>query len=125
MTLSDLARDMRAIPPRAARDMREIVRDGVRAGATLSRQNAERTSGAHGKHAPKAISSEMHSGGGLFGNSISGEWGFDANKPQGGMSWETGSRNQPAHLPLAKAADIIGPQFAVEVHRATGRWYWL
>ena len=124
MSLADLERDMRAIPPRAIRDLTGIVRDGVRAGAILTRANAERSSGAHGKHHPKSITPEMHRGRGLFGNSISGEWGAEANKPQGDMEFERGSRNQPPHLNHAKAADVIAPIFAHEVHRATADWFW-
>lgn len=124
MTLADLERDMRMIPIRAARDLTGIVRDGVKAGALLARTNAERTAGRHGLHYPKSITSELHRGRGLFGNSISGEYGPDSSRPQGGMSFETGSRNQPPHLDLAKSADLIGSVFGQEVHDATGDWFW-
>lgn len=125
MSLADLERDMRAIPPRAIRDLTGIVRDGIRAGADEARALATRTAGSHGKHYPKSITSEMNRGRGLFGNSISGEYGPDVNKLQGGMTgFETGSRNQPPHLDLAKSADLIGPIFGHEVHNATGDWFW-
>ena len=34
----------------------------------------------------------------------------DVAKPQGDMSFERGSRNQPPHLDLNRSADVIGPQ---------------
>lgn len=125
MSLADLERDLRTIARKAPRDMIGTVRDGVRAGAVLTRANAERTSGAHGVHFPKSITAEMHAGRGLFGNSYSGEWGAEKNRPQGGMSFDEGSRNQSSpHLAHAKAADVVGPAFGQEVHRMTGRWFW-
>ena len=122
--LGDLARDMEKIPPKARKDMRDTVRDGVRAGAELARINAKRTSGTHGKHYPKSITASMNRGGGLFGNVISGEYGPDSAKKQGGMSFENGSKNQPPHRDLARSADIIGPSFAQEVRKLPDRWFW-
>lgn len=123
-SIGDLARDLEQIPPKARNDMRDTVRDGVRAGAELAKANAKRTAGAHGKHYPRSITSSMNRGGGLFGNVISGEYGPDPSKPQGGMSFENGSRNQPPHRDLAKSADIIGPSFAQEVRALPDRWFW-
>lgn len=66
------------------------------------RANARATSGQHGKHYPNAITSEVHGD--------EGEVGPDSGMPQGGMSFEEGSRNQPPHLDGQKAADVVGPQ---------------
>lgn len=122
--IDDLADDMVAIARRVRPDMRGVVRDGIRAGADLARTNARRTAGKHGKHYPKAITAEMHTGGGLFGNMISGEYGPDASRPQGGMSFEFGSRNQPPHLDLARSADVIGPAFERSVRDQIDEWFW-
>lgn len=122
-TLEDLASDLRKVATTARRDMVGVVRDGIRAGSTEARTLAKRTAGAHGKHYHKAITSEML-GAGLFGNTISGEYGPDVNKPQGGMSFERGSRNQPPHNDLAKSADLVGPIFAREVAQLPDRWFW-
>lgn len=122
--LGDLARDMKAIAVRVRPDMRGVVRDGLRVGTMLAKENARRSSGTHGKHYPKSITSEMHSGLGLFGNSISGEYGPDSSRPQGGMSFEFGSRNQPPHLDLARSADVISPSFARSVDDQVGEWFW-
>lgn len=122
--IDDLASDMAAIPPKARIEMRDTVRDGIRAGNTLARDNARRSAGAHGKHYPRAFTSEMHAGLGLFGNTISGEYGPDIARPQGGMSFEFGSRNQKPHLDLSRSADVIGPSFGQEVGQLVDRLFW-
>lgn len=122
--IDDLASDLADIAARVKPDMRGVVRDGIRVGADLAKANAKRTAGSHGKHYPKSISSEMDSDLGLFGNTISGEYGPDAARPQGGMSFEFGSRNQPPHLDLARSADIVGPAFARSVRDQIDEWFW-
>lgn len=122
--VGDLARDMKAIAVRVKPDMRAVVRDGIRVGREIAKANAKRTAGAHGKHYPKSITAEMHNSLGLFGNTISGEYGPDSSKPQGGMSFEHGSRNQPPHLDLAKSADRVGPSFVRSVDDQVGEWFW-
>lgn len=124
-TLDDLASDLRKIAVTARRDMAETVRDGIRAGATEARTLARRSAGAHGKHYHKAITTEMKPLQG-FGDVgiVSGEYGPDISEPQGGMSFERGSRNQPPHNDLAKSADLIGPSFGQEVSRLPDRWFW-
>jgi hypothetical protein len=124
-SIGRLAADMADIPARARVDMRATVREGIKVGNTVARDNAKRSSGAHGKLYPKAFTTEMHgvvSFGGV--NGISGEYGPDPAFPQGGMSFEFGSRNQKPHLDLARSADIIGPAFAGEVRRLPDRWFW-
>jgi hypothetical protein len=100
-TLGDLERDLKIIAtefkPRAARDVRDVAQDGNRAG----KANAQRTAPTHGKHYPKAFSAERR-------GILEWEWGPDAGMPQGGMSFENGSRNQPPHKDIAKAADLHG-----------------
>jgi hypothetical protein len=60
-----------------------------------------------------------------FGTVIhSGEYGPDIARPQGGMSFEYGSRNQPPHLDLARSADLIGPSTVGEVGRMVDRLFW-
>lgn len=123
--IDDLASDMAAIPPRAAKDMRGIVRDGVRIGNVVAKDNAKRSAGEHGKHYHKAFSWEMRPTFAGFGAIIfSGEYGPDISKPQGEMSFEGGSRNQKPHLDLARSADVIGPAMAREVDDAVERWFW-
>lgn len=122
-TINDLASDLRRIPDIARRDMRAVVREAAIVGNTVAKDNARRTAGAHGKHYPKAFTWEMR--GSLFGGAgFVAEYGPDANRPQGGMSFEEGSRNQPPHHDLAKSADLIGPSFAQEVRQRMGGWFW-
>lgn len=124
-TLDDLFSDMAHITRTAGRDMAGVVRDGIRVGADVARENAKRSSGKHGKYYPRAITAEMHSGFHGFGASVySGEYGPDIARPQGGMSFERGSRKQKPHLDLARSADLIGPSFAAEVARLPDKWFW-
>jgi hypothetical protein len=123
--IDDLASDMAAIPAKALKDMRSTVREGIKVGNTVAKDFARESSGSHGKLYPRSFSAEMH-GVVSFGgtNGISGEYGPDAAKPQGGMSFEFGSRNQKPHLDLARSADLIGPSFAQEVRNLPDGWFW-
>lgn len=122
--VGDLAADLADITGRVRPDMRGVVRDGIRVGANLARANARVTARKHGKHYPRSITFEMTSGLGLFGNTISGEYGPDINRPQGGMSFEFGSRNQKPHLDLARSADVVGPAFIRSVDDQVKDWFW-
>jgi hypothetical protein len=121
--ITDLANDMLGIVKKVPKDMIATVKDGARAGNLLAKDFARESAGAHGKHYHKAFTSEYR-GRGLFGSTYSAEYGPDAGRPQGGMSFEFGSRNQKPHLDLARSADIIGPSFAQEVRQLPDRWFW-
>jgi len=73
------------------------LRDGWKA-------NAVATSGAHGKHYPNSIESHMLT-------PLSAEIAPNPGKPQGGMSFEFGSRNQPPHLDGERALQVEEPKF--------------
>lgn len=119
-SLGDLSADLQRIATEVRPRMRGVVRDGLKVGSTIAKANAKRTAGKHGKRYPSSITSEMGSSLGLFGNTISGEYGPDSSRPQGGMSFEFGSRNQPAHLDLARSADVVGPAFLRSVDDEIG-----
>lgn len=68
--------------------------------------NARATSGQHGKHYPDSILAKMR-----LSADIEVEVGPDPSLPQGGMSFEYGSVNQPPHLDGQRAADTIVPRF--------------
>ena len=122
--LDDLANDMLAIRARVRPEMRGVVREGIQLGAGEARAFAKVSAGTHGKHYHRSITASMHVGLGLFGNTISGEYGPDSAKKQGGMSFERGSRNQRPHNDLAKSADLIGPAFERAVDDKVGEWFW-
>lgn len=124
-TLDPLIKDMVGIARKAPGDCRALVRDGIRAGNVLAQDYARISAGQHGKLYPRAMSSEMHATFTGFGVTIhSGEYGPDIAKPQGGMSFERGSRNQKPHLDLARSADRIAPSFQREVGHLADRWFW-
>jgi hypothetical protein len=122
--IDDLANDLVSIARHVRPDMRECVSESIDEGNKLAKASAKRTAGAHGKHYHRAFSASMHRGYGLFGNTISGEYGPDSSKPQGGMSFERGSRNQPPHNDLAKSADIAGEKLALKVNLRVDGWFW-
>lgn len=123
--LDDLTRDMAAIPAAVPKRLVGIVRDGANAGASLARDFARESAGKHGKHYPKAITAEVRKPFAGFGAGVySAEYGPDAARKQGGMSFEWGSRNQPPHLDLNKSADIIGPALDGEVRNMLRELFW-
>lgn len=120
--VGDLASDLKGIVRKVPGDLRKTVRHGAQVGNTVARDLARESSGSHGKHYPRSFSSEMkvHGLGGFY----AAEYGPDEAKPQGGMSFERGSRNQPPHNDLAKSADLMGPALAGEVRRLPAGWFW-
>lgn len=127
-TTHDLEDDLRYIARTARGDMRDTVRDGIRAGNELAKDFARARNGprSHSRKYPGTFSAEMHSGRGLFGNVISGEYG-PRHQGQGMLAGilEGGSRSgNAAQLNLARSADIIGPSFAQEVRALPDKWFW-
>jgi hypothetical protein len=122
--LSDLIDDLKTIKREARPRMRNVVREGVKAGTVLAKDNAQRSAGRHGKWYPKAITGEMSAS--LFGAAglIAGEYGPERGRMQGEMSFEYGSRNQKPHLDLARSADVIGPSFAQEARQLLDELFW-
>ena len=105
--------------------MRAKVNEGARAGNTLAKDFARESAGKHGRHYYKAFTWEPTKTFHGFGASVyAAEYGPQIDRPQGGMSFERGSRNQPPHLDLARSADIIGPSFAQEVRGLLDDWFW-
>jgi hypothetical protein len=126
--IDDLADDLAHIARTARGDMRDTVRDGIRAGNELAKDFAKRANGprSHSRKYPGKFSAEMYSGLGLFGNTVSGEYG-PRHEGQGELAGilENGSRKgNAAQLNLAKSADLIGPIFAQEVGRLSELWFW-
>lgn len=116
-TIDDLASDLRKIPVMAAKDMARITKMNAQRGNKNAKAYAKESAGAHGKHYHKAFTVEMLS-------PLSYEYGPDSSRPQGDMSFEFGSRNQPPHLDLSRSADLLGPMFARDVAKLPDRWFW-
>lgn len=124
-TVGDAARDLAALPPRIARDSITTVRDGANIGSQLAAANARQTSGSHGKHHPRAYSAELLAPGmGAGGFTYAAEYGADAGKLQGGMSFEEGSRNQRPHRPLGRTLPMVRPAFHREFSDKIDDWFW-
>lgn len=124
-TLDGLEDDLRAMPRKEAREMTAVVRDGARIGNQLAREHARRTARKHGKHYPNAMTPETKKPFVGFGAAVySAEYGPVVGRPQGEMSFEFGSRNQPPHFDLATSADMVGPALVPEVRDALDRMFW-
>lgn len=100
-----LAVDMPKLGIRAAKVVDDVLGEGARELESAWRRNAEQTSGEHGRLYPKSIDHER-----LLGLGLAYEIGPNPAKPQGGMSFEEGSVNQPAHLDGLHAADEVVPK---------------
>lgn len=116
-TIDDLESDLRKIAVTARGKMADIVKRDARTGNTIAKSRARESAGAHGKHYHKAFTAERIT-------PLMWEYGPDAARPQGGMSFEFGSRNQPPHLDLNKSADLIGPQLAKDARDLLGDLFW-
>lgn len=116
-SIGELSSDFRVIVTETRPRMRTVVRDGVKVGTELAKANAKAESGPHGKNFYKRITSQMNRGLGLFGNTISGEFG-----PSGSPKTEfvgAGFRNS-VNTDLLRAADIVGPSFLRSVDDEVG-----
>ncbi|UUW88399.1 hypothetical protein [Pimelobacter simplex] len=123
-SIDDLASDLRRIPVLASRDVRAAVRHGTMTGNLVAKENARRTAGRHGKHYHRAFSWDQPRQSLFGGAGWSGEYGPEAGRPQGDMSFEEGSRNQPPHGDLEKSrAGAIGV-VAQDVRRSMDDWFW-
>lgn len=127
-TIGGLTRDLERIAVTSRDDMRDTVRDGIRAGSEVAKGYA-RTNNPPQSHAwkyPGTISPTMHAGRGLFGNVISGEYGpYPRGQGLLGLILENGTRNgNRPQQNMARSADIIGPSFAREVRALPDRWFW-
>lgn len=115
--IGDLANDLASVARRTRPDLARVVRMNAQRGNKNAKMYARETAGAHGKHYHKAFSAEAIT-------PLMWEYGPDASMPQGGMSFEWGSRNQPPHQDLNRSADLAGPAFAKDVDKIVGRLFW-
>lgn len=115
--IDDLASDLRTIAAEVTPTMARTLREEARLGNELAKGFARKSAGKHGKHYPNAFSVEAR---GL----LSVEYGPDASMPQGGMSFEYGSRNQPPHLDLAKSADIVAARLGEAILNDVDDLFW-
>lgn len=116
-SINDLATDLTAIKTETRPAMRGVVRDGVKVGTQLARTYAKESAGPHGKNYYKRITGSMDRGLGLFGNTISGEYG-----PEGIPKTDfvgAGFRNGH-NTDLPRSADIVGPSFLRSVDDEVG-----
>ena len=110
-----LAVDLVGISRKTTPAMVKVFTDAGKDLEDTWRRNAEATSGEHGKHYPKSIDHEL-----VLSTNIVVEVGPNPGKPQGGMSFEDGSVNQPPHNDGKMAADEVVPRIARRIDSALG-----
>lgn len=116
-SIGDLASDMRKVTTTTQVKAARVVRKNAVAGNRVAKALARESAGKHGKHYPNAFSADAET-------PLRWEYGPDSSKPQGGMSFENGSRNQKPHLDLARSADKQGPQFAKDIADMVAGQFW-
>lgn len=98
--MRELIVDLDRTPLRAHRRLLDVVEQSSADLRDHWKRLARDTAGAHGPHYPNAITDEVDAVG------LSAIIGPESGLPQGGMSFEYGSRNQPPHLDGNRAADV-------------------
>jgi hypothetical protein len=116
-SIGDLASDLTEIAVQTRPRMRGVVRDGIKVGTTLARGYSKEKSGPHGKALWRRINSNMDRGLGLFGNTISGEFGYDGVPKS---DFVGGGFRHGINTDLPRAADIVGPSFLRSVDDEVG-----
>ena len=112
-TMDALERDFRRAPAATARKVATAVKRNAQQGNRAAARFARQTAGEHGKHYHKAFSAES-----VGGDPMDWEYGPDAAMPQGGMSFNDGSRNQPAHNDLENSMDVQVPKLLKDLRDA-------
>jgi hypothetical protein len=110
-----LSRDFEKIGAKSAGAMYGVFKDAGNDLRDEWRTNARATSGDHGKHYPNSITADMR-----VSTNIEVEVGPDPRLPQGGMSFEFGSVNQPPHLDGQRATDTVVPRLDRRIDAALG-----
>ena len=102
--LDALAVDLPKHGTEAQKVIATILGDGATKLRDTWKRNAKETSGKHGKRYPDSIEVVR-----VVSTDLVYDIGPNPAKPQGGMSFEDGSVNQPPHNDGKKAADEIIP----------------
>lgn len=101
-----LAGDLAEVGAKSIPALRSGMQGAGEAFVEVWKGNARATSGQHGVHYPDSITAELV----LDLGGVSVDVGPESGKPQGGMSFEYGSQNQPPHLDGLRAMVQVEPQ---------------
>lgn len=113
--LNRLAAELGTAAVRSGPAVVAAVKAGGKLIETTWRANAVATAGAHGKHYPRSIKSNMS---GTNAASVQVTIAPDPGMMQGGMSFEFGSSRQPPHLDGARALETATPAVLSLVEKA-------
>lgn len=112
--LPQLAAELAAAGSGIAAEVEPVIRSQGRELRDLARILAKSTAGKHGRLYVLAITDEVR----MMNGAMLAEVGPDSDKPQGGMSFELGSANQPPHNDIEMAGAIQEPIFTQSVEDA-------
>ncbi len=115
--LDGLERDLIALPAKASVKFETSVRGAAVSGNRLAARLGGRQAGEHGKHYGAAHTVERL---GTFRY----EYGPDSAKKQGGMAFDTGSRNQPPHPAMGPSADVAGADLRDRIDDDVDGLFW-
>lgn len=116
--IGGLARDLEAMPAKAAGALARTLRSKATEGNRIAADFARESAGSHGKLYPDAFEAEPIT-------ALSWEFGPLSDRPQGDMDFEHGSgRQSTPHLDLARAADLIAPELEAAVGRDVDGLFW-
>lgn len=103
--LREFSAEMPRLGAAGAKAITKVLAEGAVELRDQWRENAKETAGKHGRHYPKSIVVWPR-----ISTDVVFDIGPDPRLPQGGMSFEFGSQNQPAHLDGQRAADEVLPK---------------
>ena len=108
-TPATMAAALLAAGAKAVVETRAIVQKGALNVKTEWRNNAVKSAPAHNARAPYAITYDTKIG----KTTVDAEIGYDKDKPGGALGnlLEYGSRNNPPHRDIGRAADAEEPRF--------------
>lgn len=125
--ITDLASDLKTMTVRAPVELKKVVRKNTIEGNALAKGYASQQHTMNSRYDiryPKSFTWDVGSFYGFGEGNIVGTYGPDPARPQGGMSFERGSRNQKPHLDLARSADVIAWKFGPNILFAAHNLFW-
>ncbi len=125
--VDDLANNLVAIARRVRPEMREVVGDTARECNKIAQGYARRNNGpkSHARKYPGTFSAEMYGNLGLFGNTISAEYG-PRHSGQGMLAGilEDGRGYNAPQNNLRRSADVAGDKLMLKVGLRVNGWFW-
>lgn len=121
-SIDDLTSDLRKIPRKASKDVREAVRHGAMTGNLLAKEHAKANAGPHGKHFHKRIKWDAPTPSLFGGVGWSAEYG-PTGIPKSefvGAGFKHGDGNDDLDVSRDHAIGLV----AQDIRKAMDSWFW-